>query len=86
MGFFKANKFIAGYSKLEIGMPKEEVLNLFGEPNGQKVKNGEETLIWTNSEFKGALRGGTIERRIEVTFEDDKVTGYDGQNMSQSAW
>ena len=38
-------------------MSKEEVLNLFGEPNGQKVKNGEETLIWTNSEFKGALRG-----------------------------
>lgn len=67
-------------------MPKKEVLNLFGEPNGQKVKNGEETLIWTNSEFKGALRGGTIERRIEFTFEDDKVTGYDGQNMSQSAW
>lgn len=86
MGFFKANKFIDGYSKLEIGMPKEEVLNLFGEPNGQKVKNGEEMLIWTNSEFKGALRGGTIERRIEVAFEDGKVTGYDGQNMSQSAW
>lgn len=86
MGFFKANKFIDGYSKLIIGMPKEEVLNLFEEPNGQKVKNGEETLIWTNSEFKGALRGGTIERRIEVTFEDGKVTGYDGQNMSQGAW
>lgn len=86
MGFFRANKFISGYSKLEIGMPKEEVLSLFGEPNGQKVKNGEETLIWTNSEFKGALRGGTIERRIEVTFEDGKVTGYDGQNMSQGAW
>ena len=57
MGFFQANKFIDGYSKLKIGMSKEEVLNLFGEPNGQKVKNGEETLIWTNSEFKGALRG-----------------------------
>lgn len=86
MGFFKANKFINGYSKLKIGMPKEEVIELLGEPNGQKVKNGEETLVWTNSEFKGALRGGAIERRIEITFEDGKLTGYDGQNMSQSAW
>lgn len=86
MGFFKANRFIDGYLKLEIGMLKEDVIKLFGKPDGQKVKNGEEILIWTNSEFKGALRGGTIERRIEVTFEDGKVTGYDGQNMSKSAW
>ncbi len=86
MGFFKANKFIDGYSKLKMGMSKEEVISLFGHPNGQKAKDGEEVLVWTNSEFKGALRGGTIERRIEVTFSDGKVTGYDGKNMSQSAW
>lgn len=86
MVFFRANKFIDGYSKLEIGMPKEKVLDLLGKPNGQKVKDGEEILVWLNSEFKGALRGGTIERRIEVTFSDNKVTGYDGQNISASAW
>lgn len=86
MGFFKANKFIDGYSKLKLGMEREEVVKLFGSPNGQKIKNGEEILIWTNSEFKGTLRGGTIERRIEVTFEDGKVIGFDGQNMSASAW
>ncbi len=86
MGFFKANKLISGYSQLKMGMPKQEVISLLGQPNGQKAKNGEEILIWTNSEFKGVLRGGTMERRIEVTFEDGKVTGYDGQNMSQSAW
>lgn len=86
MGFFRANKLIAGYSRLKIGMLKDEVLDLLGEPNGQKLKNGEETLIWTNSEFKGALRGGNIERRIEVIFEDGKVIGYDGENMSYSAW
>ncbi len=86
MGFFKANKFIDGYSKLKIGMAKDEVISFFGQPNGQKTKDGEEILVWTNSEFKGALRGGTIERRIEVAFSDGKVIGYDGQNMSQSAW
>ena len=86
MGFFRANKLVNGYSRLKIGMSKEEVLNLFGEPNGQKVKNGEETLIWTNLEFKGILRGGNIERRIEVIFENGKVIGYDGENMSYRAW
>lgn len=86
MGFFKANKFIDGYSKLKLGMTKEEVIKLFGDPNGKKVKNGEEIFSWTNSEFKGVLRGGRFERRIEVTFEDGKVTGYDGENMSEGAW
>lgn len=86
MSFFRANKFIDGYSKLKIGMPKSDVISLLGEPNGKKVQENQEILIWTNSEFKGALRGGTIERRIEVTFADGKLTGYDGQNMSASAW
>ncbi len=86
MGFFKANKLIDGYSQLTIGMHKQKVISLLGDPSGRKVKGNEETLVWTNSEFKGALRGGTIERRIEVTFEDERVTGYDGQNMSSSAW
>lgn len=86
MGFFKANKLIDGYSQLIIGMHKQKVISLLGDPSGRKVKGNEETLVWTNSEFKGVLRGGTIERRIEVTFEDERVTGYDGQNMSLSTW
>lgn len=87
MGFFKANKMIAGYSNIEIGMPKKEVLELLGEPNGRKLMDGGiEVLKWANTEFKGFLRGGNVERKIEVTFKDDKVTGYDGDNMSASAW
>lgn len=86
MGFFKANKMISGYKELKIGMPKEDVLLLLGEPNGHKVMDGVETLIWSNTEFKGWVRGGNMERKIEVVFKDDKVIGFDGQNMSASAW
>lgn len=86
MGFFKAGKMIDGYNQLREGMSKNDVISLLGEPNGHKRRGGVETLIWRNSEFKGWARGGTIERTIEVDFEDDKVTGWDGQNMSASRW
>ena len=86
MGFLKAGKMIDGYNQLREGMTKEKVISLLGEPDGQKKRNGIETLIWRNSEFKGWVRGGTIERTIEVDFEEGKVCGWDGQNMSASRW
>ena len=86
MGFRKAGNMIRGYAQLTTGMSKNEVIKLLGEPSGRKNRNGVETLVWRNSEFKGWMRGGTIERVIECDFEDGKLTGWDGQNMSQSRW
>lgn len=86
MGFFKAGKMIDGYSQLRKGMSRAQVLNLLGNPTGQRERNGIETLIWRNSEFKGWMRGGTIERTIEVDFENGLVIGWDGNNMSASRW
>lgn len=86
MGFFKAGNMIDGYSKLRMGMSKEEVIKLLGSPNGHKMLNGVETMIWSNTEFKGWMRGGNIERKIEVNFQNEKVVGFDGQNMSASRW
>ncbi len=86
MGVFKAGRMISGYKQLRQGMSKEEVISLLGEPNGQKKRGGVETLVWRNTEFKGWMRGGNMERTIEVDFEDGKVCGWDGQNMSASRW
>lgn len=86
MGFFKAGILIKGYKQLRAGMSKNEVISLLGAPTGQKRSNGIETLIWRNTEFKGWMRGGNMERTIEVDFENDKVCGWDGQNMSASRW
>lgn len=59
---------------------------MLGSPDSQRVRNGVETYAWWNREFKGVLRGGNIERRITVEFEDDIVIGYDGQNIDASVW
>lgn len=44
MGMMKGNSFKEGYQKLKIGMDKEDVIELFGAPNSQKVKEGVETF------------------------------------------
>ena len=84
MGIAKASHFKNAYSKLRLGMSKEEVLNMLGDPNSLKVRSGIEIYTWWNREFKGLLRGGTIERRIIVEFDKDIVCGYDGENIDAS--
>lgn len=81
-----AKQLIDGYAKLKIGMSKQEVLDLFEMPTGQRTTNGVETYTWKHSEFKGVLRGGTIVRMVAVDFENDKVTGFDSENMDRSRW
>ncbi|MBR1867983.1 MAG: hypothetical protein IJ800_05335 [Clostridia bacterium] len=84
MGIFTASKMIDGYSKLKIGMEKQEVIDLLGEPTGMRNRNGVETFTWKHSEFKGFLRGGNVVRTIIADFEDGKLTGYDSENMDKS--
>lgn len=79
-----AKKMIKGYSRLKIGMSKSEVTDLLGEPTGLRVRDGIETLTWKHSEFKGFLRGGNIVRTIIADFENEKLTGYDSENMDRS--
>lgn len=81
-----AKKMIKGYAQLKVGMSKAEVIELFGEPTGCRVKDGVETLTWKHSEFKGFMRGGTIVRSVVVDIVDGKVTGYDSENMDRSIW
>ena len=86
MGMIKGSALKDGYSRLKIGMSKDEVISMFGQPNSVKARNGIETLAWWSREFKGMLRGGTIERRVEVEFENGLVCGYDGENIDASVW
>lgn len=82
----KAKQMQNGYAQLNIGMSKAKVLELLGQPTGQRTVNGVETYIWKNSEFKGWARGGTITRSITVDFVNDCVTGFDGENIDRSIW
>lgn len=84
MGIKKGVSLKSGYSSLKIGMGKDEVFEMFGEPNSQKVKGEVEIYGWWSHEFKGMLRGGSIERRVTVEFERGLVVGYDGENIDAS--
>ncbi len=86
MGWFQSSKMVDGYSRLKVGMTKKQVISLLGQPSGQRVRNGIETLMWSSTEFRGIIRGCSMERKMVVDFKDDKVTGWDGQNMSASLW
>ena len=86
MSTSKSRQMVKGYSQLKVGMSKSEVISLLGRPSGQRTRNGIETLVWSSTEFKGFLCGGNMERKLEVDFENDRVTGWDGQNMSASLW
>lgn len=85
MSYRKAVSLKEGYKSLRLGMSKDEVISLFGEPQSQKIRDGIETFSWWDTEFKGILRGGRMERRVTVEFEDGKVTSFDGHNVDVMA-
>lgn len=80
----KASDMVKAYKNIYIGMDKRSVMSMIGEPDSVKVRGNVEIWGWFNSEFKGIFRGGRIERRMTVEFEDGKVIGYDGENMGVS--
>ena len=75
-----------GYAELRIGMSREEVIQLFGRPDSERIRNGVEILKWEVQEWKGFIRGGRMTRSVVVEFEDEKVVGYDGENINVTTW
>ena len=86
MGMMKGAKLKDSYKQLRIGMSKAQAINMLGVPDSVRARNGIEILTWWSREFKGLLRGGSIERRVIVEFENGVVTGYDGENIDASIW
>lgn len=85
MSISKALNMKNGYTMLKLGMSKLIVIELFGQPDSQRLQGNREIYSWFNSEFKGILRGGRIERRIIVEFENNCVVGFDGENVGVTA-
>lgn len=75
-----------GYAELRIGMSREAVIQLFGSPDSERIRNGVEILKWEVQEWKGFIRGGRMTRSVVVEFEDGKVVGYDGENINVTTW
>lgn len=81
MAYNKAKVLKENYRKITIGMTKWKLVEMFGEPDSIKQRENTEIYTWWNSEYRGFLRGGLIERRVIVEMKDDVVTGYDGVNI-----
>ena len=73
-----------GYKELHIGMSRDEVIEIFGDPDSVSCRNGVETLGWETSEFKGFLRGGRTNRSVDVELENGKVVGFRGHNIDMT--
>lgn len=86
MGRKKAIRLQKGYRKLRLGMHKQEVLSLLGEPDMITTRGEVKIFTWVNREFKGILRGGHIERKVFVEMEQGAVVGYNGVYVDASTW
>ena len=80
----KAEKMQKGYAKLKVGMSGDEVIEIFGRPDSEGVRNGVTLLGWHTQEWRGVLRGGRVTRSVEVEIQDGKVIGYNGHNINMS--
>ena len=81
-----AGRIKNGHTLLRKGMSKREVLDILGEPTGSSCRRGVDTLIWKHTEWKGMLRGGSVERSVECDFEDNKLVGWETTNADMSRW
>lgn len=82
----KGERMKRGYEKLRVGMTRAEVIEIFGAPDSEGVRNGVEMLGWETQEWKGVLRGGRVTRSLEIELKDGAVVGYNGHNINMSSW
>ena len=71
----RSKKMKRSYSKLEIGMSRDDVIAMLGKPNDKGAEEGGiEILIWRT-------RTGIRSRTITVKMKYDRVCSYTSENM-----
>ena len=84
-GQSKADQFRNAYEQINVGDTKEKVLKLLGEPTTVLNVDSDTTIYtWETSEWKGAIRGGTKSRVIQVSIKEEKVLSKSGKNLDMS--
>lgn len=74
------------FNELKLGMTKDDVIKLLGNPDSQMVDEDTESFSWINREFIGVTQGNSMERKITVSFKDGKVCRFGGDNINTSTW
>lgn len=74
-------KFSENSQKIQVGMSVEEVRSIMGEPSYVKNhQDGSYEYVYEKSEWKGALRGGTKVRRMEIVISSNHKVISVGRN------
>lgn len=81
-------RFINNAKKIELGMTKNDVISLMGEPTGKRISedSSKYILLWQKSQWKGIAFGGTLIRSVRITFENDKVVSIEEDNLNKSLY
>ena len=84
----KSQNMKSSYHKIKIGMTREEVISMLGEPTSKGMnEDGSEILRWNLNE--GAIQAAwdkDATRSVVVTIKEGKVAAYDGHNIEKRIW
>lgn len=71
----KQKQFKDAANKIGIGMSKNEVFDILGEPEGDQInQEGYRCVyVWKKVERKNIRYGGSFTRKITIIFENEKV-------------
>ena len=76
------------YHRLRIGMPRSELISLFGTPSAiGSREDGAEILKWTlNERLTHIVFDRDTSRSVAAVIQKDVVIAFDGHNINKRIW
>ena len=79
-------KMRKAYHAIYPNMPIVEFVDIAGFPDSCIGTLDEGILTWSDSVWKGILRGGTIYRKVIVFTKNGGVVQFSSENLDVSSW
>ena len=79
-------KMRQAYNAIYPNMPIAEFVNIAGFPDSCVGTLEEGILTWSDSVWKGILRGGTVYRKVIVFTKNGGIVQFSSENLNVSSW
>lgn len=79
-------KIRRAYKAIYPNMPVIEFINIAGHPNSFIGTLNDGILTWSDSVWKGALRGGTIFRKVILVVKKGVIVNFASENLNETIW
>ena len=79
-------KLRQAYSAIYPDMPIAEFIDIAGLPDSCIGTLEEGLLTWSDSVWKGILRGGTVFRKVILLTKNGRIVQFSSENLNVSAW